>query len=80
MALARRSSSVRRVSKAEAVRNLERNVRDWERFYEVSSEVMTEALRTGTREETPDICFWMIDYKHLRDLQNGHRERLPQVD
>lgn len=80
MAVARRPSSVRRVSKEQAVQELERAMRDWERIYEVSSEEMATALQEGKRAETAEICFWMIDYRRLRDLQNGHRERLPQVD
>jgi hypothetical protein len=80
VAVARRPSEVRRISKETAIAELERSVRRLELVYEVSSEEMATSLREGKRTETAEICFWMIDYRRLRDLQNGHRERLPQLD
>jgi hypothetical protein len=74
MAVAGRPSPVRHVSKQQAIRELQRSVQEKEQAYELSSAEMAEALDAGTFRETAEICFWMIEYARLLDLQNGHRE------
>ncbi|MGI8827603.1 MAG: hypothetical protein ACR2JC_18625 [Chloroflexota bacterium] len=68
----RESSAIRHVSKEQAIQELLRSVGHLEQVYEMSSEEMAHALDAG-RTETADICFWMVAYRQLKTLQNGHR-------
>jgi hypothetical protein len=74
MAVAGRPSPVRRVSKDQAIRELQRSVQEKEQAYELTSAEMAQALEDGQYKETAEICFWMVEYARLLDLQNGHRE------
>ena len=49
-------------------RALEKQVRDYEERYEMSSVEMAEALTDGTERETVEKLRWMFDYHVLKYL------------
>ena len=48
---------------------LRKRVRDYETRYEMSSELMEQAVRCRGQKETADISKWMHAYSTLQDLE-----------
>lgn len=55
---------------------LQRVVRTYETRYELRSESVSEALRTGRLPETFEICDWLVAYEALKRIGPERPARL----
>jgi hypothetical protein len=53
---------------------LQRQIREYEKRYELTTERMREELSAGRRAETADICDWLM-LAHQWDLHEAHRAK-----
>ena len=70
MVVTDRNIEVRTIGVESAVGNLRTALTRFERVYEMTSEEMLEAVRSGARNDTAEIARWMVLYRELQYLIN----------
>jgi len=68
MVISDRTAEIRTVSVESAMRDLRATITRLERAYEMSSEDMLAAVRSGMRNHTAEIARWMVLYQELLSL------------
>jgi len=68
MVISDRTAEIRTVSVESAMRDLRAAITRLERVYEMSSEDMLAAVRSGMRNDTAEIARWMVLYQELQYL------------
>ena len=56
---------------------LQRQLRDYERRYEIRSDRVRVELEAGRLRETAEVCDWLLKFQTWQALENG---RAPRVE